>query len=50
MVFSFQNNPENLDQTCKRDLEMLDCFGSEKVSLNQINIAIKQLDKIIIKH
>ena len=31
--FSFQNNPKDLDQSCKTDLDLWDCFGRIKLVL-----------------
>ena len=32
-VFSFQNNPKDLDQSYKTDLDLLDCLGTVKLVL-----------------
>ena len=32
-VFSFQNNPETLDPSYRRDLDLLDCLGRIKLIL-----------------
>ena len=34
-VFSFQNNPKDLDPSCKMDLDLLDCLGRVKLELQQ---------------
>ena len=31
--FSFQNNPKDLDPSCKTDLYLLDCLGRVKLVL-----------------
>ena len=31
--FSFQNNPKDLDLSCKTDLDLLDCLGRVKFLL-----------------
>ena len=31
--FSFQNNPKDLDPSCKMDLDHWDCFGKGKISI-----------------
>ena len=31
--FSFQNNPKDLDPSCKTDLDLLDCLGRVKLVL-----------------
>ena len=33
--FSFQNNPKDLDPSCKMDLDLLDCLGRVKLVLEQ---------------
>ena len=30
-VFSFQNNPKDLDPSCKMDLDLWDCLGMGKI-------------------
>ena len=32
-VFSFQNNPKDLDLSCKMDLDLWDCLGRVKLVL-----------------
>ena len=32
-IFSFQNNPKNLDPSYKTDLDLLDCLGRVKLVL-----------------
>ena len=32
--FSFQNNPKDLDPSCKMDLELWDCLGRVKLVLH----------------
>ena len=32
-VFSFQNNPKDLDPSCKMDLDLWDCLGRVKLVL-----------------
>ena len=32
-VFSFQNNPKDLDPSCKTDVDLLDCLGKVKLVL-----------------
>ena len=32
-VFSFQNNPKDLDPSCKTDLDLWDCLGRVKLVL-----------------
>ena len=32
-VFSFQNNPKDLDTSCKMDLDLWDCLGRVKLIL-----------------
>ena len=32
-VFSFQNNPKDLNPSCKMDLDLLDCLGRVKLVL-----------------
>ena len=34
-IFSFQNNPKNLERSCKMDLDFLGCFGKKKSILQQ---------------
>ena len=34
-VFSFQNNPKDLDPSCKTDLDPCDCLGRAKLVLKQ---------------
>ena len=34
-VFSFQNNPKDLDPSCKMDLDPCDCLGRVKLVLKQ---------------
>ena len=34
-VFSFQNNPKDLDLSCKMDLDLRDCLGRVKLVLLQ---------------
>ena len=34
-VFSFQNNPKDLDPSCKMDLDLWDCTGKVKLVLQQ---------------
>ena len=34
-AFSFLNNPADLDQSCKTDLDLLDCLGRVKLVLYQ---------------
>ena len=34
-VFSFQNNPKNLDPSYKMDLDLWDCLGRVKLVLQQ---------------
>ena len=31
--FSVQNNPRDLDPSCKTDLDLWDCYGREKMVL-----------------
>ena len=31
--FTFQNNPKDLDPSCKMDLDLLDCLGKVKLVL-----------------
>ena len=31
--FFFQNNPKDLDPSCKMDLDLLDCLGSVKFGI-----------------
>ena len=33
--FSFQNNPKDLDPSCKMDLDLWDCLGRVKLVLQQ---------------
>ena len=33
MYFSFQNNPKDLDPSCKMDLDLWDCLGRVKLVL-----------------
>ena len=33
--FSFQNNPKDLDPSCKMDLDLWDCLGRAKLVLKQ---------------
>ena len=33
--FSFQNNPKDLDPSCKMDLDLWDCLGRVKLELLQ---------------
>ena len=33
--FSYQNNPKDLDLSCKTDLDLWDCFGRVKLVLQQ---------------
>ena len=32
-VFSFQNNPKDLDPSCKMDLDLWDCLGMGKIGI-----------------
>ena len=32
-LFSFQNNPKDLDPSCKTDLDLFDCLGRVKLVL-----------------
>ena len=32
--FSFQNNPKDLDLSCKMDLDLWDCLGRVKICIN----------------
>ena len=32
-VFSFQNNPKDLDLSCKTDLDLWDCLGMGKIGI-----------------
>ena len=32
-LFSFQNNPKDLDPSCKMDLDLWDCLGREKIGI-----------------
>ena len=32
-VFSFQNNPKDLDPSCKMDLDLWDCLGMGKMGI-----------------
>ena len=32
-IFSFQNNPKDLDPSCKMDLDLWDCLGRVKLVL-----------------
>ena len=34
-VFSFQNNPKELDLSCKTDLDFWDCLGRIKLVLKE---------------
>ena len=34
-VFSFQNNPKDIDPSCKTDLDLWDCLGRVKLVLKQ---------------
>ena len=31
--FSFQNNPKDLDPSCKMDLDLSDCLGRVKIGI-----------------
>ena len=31
--FSFQNNPKDLDPSCKMDLDLWDCLGRVKIGI-----------------
>ena len=33
VVFSFQNNPKDLDPSCKMDLDLWDCLGMGKIGI-----------------
>ena len=32
-IFSFQNNPKDLDPSCKMDLDLWDCLGRVKIGI-----------------
>ena len=36
--FSFQNNPKDLDPSCKMDLDLKDCLGIAKFHRNDLVI------------
>ena len=38
-VFSFQNNPKNIDPSYKTDLDLWDCLGRIKLVLKQFHRA-----------
>ena len=35
--FSFQNNPKDLDSSCKTDLDLWDCLGRVKLYYSKIS-------------
>ena len=40
-MLPFQNNPKDLDPSCRMDLDLLDCFGRKiTLSYNRRNMAI----------
>ena len=40
-LFSFQNNPKDLDPSYKMDLDLWDCFGRVKLVLRQNFILVQ---------
>ena len=47
--FSFQNNPKNLDPTYKMDLNLRDCLGRVKLTLQQNFTALILLFVVILE-
>ena len=47
--FSFQNNPKDLDLSCKMDLDLWDCLGSVKLVLLQNFIGQIKLFEVILE-
>ena len=48
-VFSFQNNPKNLDLSCKTDLDLWDCLERGKLALEQNVMGLIQLFVAIVE-
>ena len=48
-MFSFQNNPKNLDPSCKMDLDLWDCLGRLKLMLQKKFIGLIQLFVVILE-
>ena len=47
--FSFQNNPKDLDPSCKMDLDLWDCLGRVKLVLLQNFIGLIKLFEVILE-
>ena len=47
--FSFQNNPKDLDPSCKMDLDLWDCIESVKLVLLQNFIGLIKLFEVILE-
>ena len=47
--FSFQNNPRDLDPSCKMDLDLWDCLGRVKLVLLQNFIGLIKLFEVIVE-
>ena len=47
--FSFQNNPKDLNPSCKTDLDLWDCLGRVKLILMQNFIGLIQLFAVILE-
>ena len=47
--FSFQNNPKDLDPSCKTDLDHWDCLGRVRLVLEQNFIGLIQLFEVILE-
>ena len=48
-IFSFQNNPKDLDPSCKTDLDLWDCLRRVTLVLWQNYIGLIQLFEVILE-